>query len=75
MMQMAPWKRLTAEECLSQPYLAIYHEPSNEPTCSQAVQVDADAIERFSLEECLRQLGQEVVYFQNQRNLYPLELQ
>lgn len=51
MMQIAPWKRYSAKEALEHPYLSLYHDSNNEPCGSQAVRVDADAIEKLDAEE------------------------
>ncbi|CAD5210169.1 unnamed protein product [Bursaphelenchus okinawaensis] len=74
LLKMAPWDRLTAEQALSHPYLSLYHVPEEEPICPQAVQLDADAIEHLSMQDCLRELSQEAQFFQSQRNLYPIEM-
>uniref|UniRef100_A0A0N5ANM5 Mitogen-activated protein kinase n=1 Tax=Syphacia muris TaxID=451379 RepID=A0A0N5ANM5_9BILA len=47
LMQIAPWKRISAEEALEHPYLDIYHNPDAEPNCSEKVYFDADAIEKL----------------------------
>lgn len=72
MMQMAPWKRISAEDALAQPYLDLYHIPDNEPITTP-VQVDADAIERLPMENLHSQLELEAHHFQQQREIYPIE--
>ncbi|KAI6228540.1 Mitogen-activated protein kinase [Aphelenchoides besseyi] len=73
MMQVAPWKRISAEEALSHPYLDLYHVPENEPISAEAVQFDADAIERLTMEELHGELEAEAKFFQNQRESYEVE--
>ena len=36
-MEMAPWKRITAEEALRHSFLEVYHDPRTEPNCSEKV--------------------------------------
>ncbi|KAI1719733.1 protein kinase domain-containing protein [Ditylenchus destructor] len=68
MMQVAPWKRCTAEDALSHPYLDLYHDPTNEPVGSAAVQFDADAIEQLEPGLLKDSLLSEVFYFQEIRS-------
>jgi hypothetical protein len=73
MMQMAPWKRISAEDALSHPYLSLYHIPENEPVSDSIVQVDVDSIERLSMEELHAQLELEANRYQQQREVYSIE--
>uniref|UniRef100_A0A1I7RPJ4 Protein kinase domain-containing protein n=1 Tax=Bursaphelenchus xylophilus TaxID=6326 RepID=A0A1I7RPJ4_BURXY len=73
LLKMEPWNRLSADDALSHPYLSLYHVPENEPACPEAVQLDVDAIESLSMQDCLSELGQEARLFQSQRELYPIE--
>jgi hypothetical protein len=73
MMQMAPWKRISAETALAHPYLDLYHVAENEPVCEDTVQFDADAIERLPMNELHAQLELEAQYFQSRREIYPIE--
>ncbi|KAI1723952.1 protein kinase domain-containing protein [Ditylenchus destructor] len=68
MMQVAPWKRCTAEDALSHQYLDLYHDPTNEPVGSAAVQFDADAIEQLEPGLLKDSLLSEVFYFQEMRS-------
>uniref|UniRef100_A0A914VM45 Mitogen-activated protein kinase n=1 Tax=Plectus sambesii TaxID=2011161 RepID=A0A914VM45_9BILA len=72
MMQIAPWKRITADEALSFPYLATYHDPTIEPNCPEKVMFDADAIEKLSPEVLKDVLAAEVLAFEEQRGRYDL---
>lgn len=72
-MQVAPWKRCTAEEALANPYLDLYHDIENEPTGSAKVQFDADAIEHLEPDELKEALVAEVDYFQSLRDKYHSE--
>lgn len=72
-MQVAPWKRCTAEEALAHYYLDLYHDSENEPVGSAKVQFDADAIEHLEPNELKDGLIAEVYHFQSLRDKYQSE--
>ncbi|VDK17402.1 unnamed protein product [Anisakis simplex] len=63
LMQVAPWKRISAEEALSHPYLETYHDQKIEPNCSQKVYFDAEAIEKLPVNVLKHALIAEAEYF------------
>uniref|UniRef100_A0A915EAF0 Mitogen-activated protein kinase n=1 Tax=Ditylenchus dipsaci TaxID=166011 RepID=A0A915EAF0_9BILA len=67
MMQVAPWKRCSAEDALAHTYLDLYHDLENEPVGSTKVQFDADAIEQLDPGLLKDSLLSEAVYFQRLR--------
>jgi serine/threonine protein kinase len=40
LLQFNPNKRPTAEQCLLHPYLAQFHNPSEEPSCEKKIMVE-----------------------------------
>lgn len=60
-MQVAPWKRITAEEALAHPYLELYHDLESEPIGSSTIQFDANALEHLSPQGLKEELVNEVV--------------
>lgn len=73
MMQVAPWKRCTAEEALDHPYLDLYHDPDNEPVGTANVHFDADAIEKLEPGQLKEELAAETLHFQSRRGAYAAE--
>ncbi|KAE9551636.1 hypothetical protein FO519_005164 [Halicephalobus sp. NKZ332] len=74
MLQVAPWKRCSAENALEAPYLDPYHVPENEPVGNTQIQVDTDQIEQLKLNQLHVTLAEEILHFQNLRKMYPGEL-
>lgn len=74
MLQVAPWKRCSAEQALEEIYLDPYHVPENEPVGTTQIQVDTDQIEQLKLNQLHESLAQEILYFQSLRTMYPGEL-
>lgn len=58
MLTINPLKRITVEEALDHPYLADYHDPEDEPTCSRAFHLDINdellTREDLRVFECVR---------------------
>ncbi|KAH7724642.1 Protein kinase sperm-specific MAP kinase [Aphelenchoides avenae] len=73
MMQVAPWKRCTAEEALDHPYLDLYHDPDNEPVGTANVHFDADAIEKLEPGQLKEELAGETLHFRSRRGAYAAE--
>jgi mitogen-activated protein kinase 7 len=74
LMQVAPWKRCSAEEALSHPYLELYHDPDNEPVGESNIQFDADAIELLEPGQLKEELAAETLYFRSRREPYASEV-
>ncbi|MFH4973985.1 hypothetical protein AB6A40_000694 [Gnathostoma spinigerum] len=70
LMQLAPWKRPTAENALSNPYLSTYHNPEIEPSCNQRVHINAMEIERLAPEELKDAIAAEEAFFETLRGRY-----
>ncbi|VDD87072.1 unnamed protein product [Enterobius vermicularis] len=70
LMEIAPWKRITADEALKHPFLDIYHNPRTEPNCSEKVYFDADAIEKLPVTELKEALIAEANYYEEIRGKY-----
>lgn len=70
LMEMAPWRRITAEEALRHPFLDLYHNPKTEPNCSEKVYFDADAIEKLPVSVLKEALIAEAEYFEAIRGKY-----
>jgi len=51
-----PSKRLNAEQCLSHEYLAQFHNPDDEPVCTEMIQIMLDDNQRFSISDYRDQL-------------------
>lgn len=56
-----PGKRLTAEEALQHPYVAQFHNPSEEPSASSPIQSPIDDNTKFSITEYRDKLYLEIV--------------
>uniref|UniRef100_A0A183CJS4 Protein kinase domain-containing protein n=1 Tax=Globodera pallida TaxID=36090 RepID=A0A183CJS4_GLOPA len=63
MMQIAPWRRCSAEEALGHQYLDLYHDPDNEPHGTETIGFDAEAIERLEAEQLKEALMAEAEQF------------
>ncbi|VDM37105.1 unnamed protein product [Toxocara canis] len=70
LMEVAPWKRISAEEALAHPYLDTYHDPKIEPNCSEKVYFDAEAIEKLPVNVLKDALIAETKYFDPMRCNY-----
>lgn len=70
LMEVAPWKRISAEEALAHPYLDTYHDPKIEPNCSEKVYFDAEAIEKLPVNVLKDALIAEAEYFTSMRSKY-----
>ncbi|KAG0577463.1 hypothetical protein M758_5G151000 [Ceratodon purpureus] len=56
-----PYKRMTAEEALRHPYLAQFHNPSDEPICNRIVRIPIDDNTKFTINEYRERLYAEIV--------------
>ncbi|PIO58916.1 kinase domain protein, partial [Teladorsagia circumcincta] len=70
LLQISPWNRSNAEEVLSLPYLATYHDPAFEPTCPLKARFDADAIEELPVNKLIEHLAHEASIFDAIRGPY-----
>ncbi|SCU93883.1 LAFA_0F18712g1_1 [Lachancea sp. 'fantastica'] len=87
MLALDPQKRITVEEALEHPYLSIWHDPSDEPVCSEKFDFgfeavnEMDELKRMILEEVqdfrqfVRQPLIEEEQAQQQKNLQQTEQQ
>ena len=46
-----PNKRLTAEQCLKHPYVAQFHNPSDEPVCTKKINIPIDDNQKFAIRD------------------------
>ncbi|KAL3106526.1 hypothetical protein niasHT_017583 [Heterodera trifolii] len=77
MMQIAPWRRCSADEALGHQYLDLYHDPENEPCGTKAIGFDAEAIERLEAEQLKEALMAEAEQFgskDNKQNANQMEI-
>jgi len=56
-----PDKRMTAEEALSHPYVAQFHDPATEPRCSRVITIPINDNTKFTIQEYRERLYQEIV--------------
>ncbi|BFZ63973.1 mitogen-activated serine/threonine-protein kinase [Saitoella coloradoensis] len=56
-----PAKRITVEEALEHPYLSVWHDPSDEPTCSQEFDFGFESVQ--DVDEMRQMILEEVVDF------------
>lgn len=45
MLQLDPYKRITATDALSHPYLVNFHDPEDEPEASEEINMSYDEVE------------------------------
>lgn len=51
MLQFSPTKRISAEEALNHPYVAQFHDPTNEPVAAHVFHLEIDDNVKFSISE------------------------
>lgn len=56
-----PRKRITAEDALRHPYVAQFHNPSEEPSCSRTVTIPINDNTKYSISEYREKLYSEIV--------------
>lgn len=61
MLAFDPSKRITVEEALAHPYLAIWHDPSDEPECPTVFNFDFEAVD--DINEMRKMILEEVYRF------------
>jgi serine/threonine protein kinase len=49
-MQFNPSKRLTAAEALAHPYVAQFHNPDDEPSCSKVITIPINDNHKYSIQ-------------------------
>ena len=60
LLQFNPKKRMTAEECLSHPYVAQFHRIDDEPNCSKKINITMDDNHKFSIREYREKLYSDI---------------
>lgn len=49
LLQFNPKKRLTAQQALEHPYVALFHKPEDEPVCTKKINITMDDNHKFSI--------------------------
>ncbi|GBG72475.1 hypothetical protein CBR_g12050 [Chara braunii] len=61
LLQFNPAKRITAEEALRHPYVAQFHNPTDEPVCDRTITIPIDDNTKYSIQEYRDRLYAEIV--------------
>lgn len=61
LLQFNPKKRLSADEALRHPFVAQFHNPSDEPGCSRVIAIPIDDNTKYSIAEYRDKLYAEIV--------------
>merc|ERR550537_1987842 len=60
-LQFDPAKRLTAQQALTHPYVAKFHDPANEPSLDRPIMIPIDDNTKFTVKDYREKLYSEVV--------------
>ena len=61
LLEFNPDKRITAEEALRHPFLALFHNPADEPFCDHVIAIPIDDNTKYTIQEYREKLYAEIV--------------
>jgi len=61
LLQFNPNKRITAEEALAHPFVAQFHNPSDEPVCDRIIRIPIDDNHKYSISEYRNKLYNDII--------------
>lgn len=61
LLQFNPNKRITAEEALAHPFVAQFHNPTDEPVCDRIIRIPIDDNHKYSISEYRNKLYNDII--------------
>jgi len=61
LLQFNPIKRITAEEALAHPFVAQFHNPTDEPVCDRIIRIPIDDNHKYSISEYRNKLYNDII--------------